>query len=114
MNPGPDAAGLQQLQNVVSNIISSIVGLGIISMFVMLILAGYKYLRSGGDPKSLEAAKSTITWALLGMVFMAVAWLVLQLIFVATGADVTTFNLGTLCKFNNTDFCDPNVIKNLK
>lgn len=95
MNPEP--AGLQELQNVVGNIISSIVGLGIISMFVMLALAGYKYLRSGGDPKSLEAAKSTITWALLGIVFMAVTWLVLQLIETATDVKITSFNIGALC-----------------
>ncbi len=100
-------AGLQQIQDILNSIISSIVGLGIITMFVMITFAGYKYLRSGGDPKNLEAAKMTITWALLGIVFMAVGWLILQLIQIATGVEVTSFNIGILCNFGGTDWCKP-------
>lgn len=103
---GPDAAGLQQIQDVLKNVISSIVGLGIIAMFVMIVMAGYKFLRSGGDPKSIESAKQTITWALLGMTFMAVAWLLLRLIFEVTGVEVRFFNIGVLCNLGK-DWCDP-------
>lgn len=109
---GPPAAGLQEIQNVLKNVISSIVGLGIIAMFVMIVMAGYKFLRSGGDPKSIESAKQTITWAILGMTFMAVAWLLMRLIFEVTGVNVTIFDIGSLCKVVNNvgdikDWCDP-------
>ncbi len=95
MNPPP--AGLKEIEDVISSVISAIVGLGFIAMLVMLIMAGYKYLTSGGDPKSISAAHQTVTWALLGVVFMAIAWLVLQLISNFTGINVTVFDIKALC-----------------
>ncbi|MCL4365690.1 pilin [Patescibacteria group bacterium] len=93
---GPPPAGLNEIEQVVGNIISVIVGLGFIALLVMLVWAGFKFLTSGGEPKALQAARQTFTWALLGIVFMAVAWLILQLIAGFTGIDVTKFNIKTL------------------
>lgn len=104
---GPSPAGLQQIQDTVNKVISAAVGLGFVASFVMLVWAGIKYLMSGGEPKNIQAAHQTVTWALLGIVFMAFAWLILQLIQVATGAQVTVFNIGTLCNFGGRDWCIP-------
>lgn len=93
----PDAAGLQQIEDVFKNVISVVVGLGFVAMLVMIVMAGIKYLTSGGEPKALEAAHQTLTWALLGIFFMAIAWLILQLIRAFTGIDVTIFNFKILC-----------------
>lgn len=89
---GPDPAGLDQIEQVFSSVISVMVGLGFIALLVMLTWAGFKYLMSGGEPKAVAAAHQTVTWALLGIIFMAFAWLILQLIKAFTGIDVTTFN----------------------
>lgn len=94
---GPDAAGLQEIENVVTSLITVIVGLGFVVMLVMLVLAGIKYLTSGGEPKAVQAAHYTVTWALLGILFMAIAWLILQLIRAFTGIDVTIFDIRALC-----------------
>ncbi len=91
---GPPAAGLNQIEQVFSSVISVMVGLGFIALLVMLIFAGFKYLMSGGEPKAVAAAHQTVTWAILGIIFMAFAWLILQLIKVFTGVDVTTFTFG--------------------
>ncbi len=93
---GPPAAGLQELEDVFRNIISVVVGIGFIAMLVMLVTAGIKYLTSGGEPKALQSAHNTVTWALLGIVFMAIAWFILQLIKIFTGIDVTVFNIKVL------------------
>lgn len=98
MNLGPDAAGLTQVESIFRNVISVIVGLGFIVLLVMLVFAGFKYLMSGGEPKAIQSAHQTVTWALLGMIFMALAWLILLLIKAFTGVDVTTFNVQTLIK----------------
>lgn len=95
---GPCEAGLQQIEDLFTNIISVIVGLGFIILLVMLIWAGFKYLTSGGDPKAVAAAHQTVSWAILGIIFMILAWLILQLIKTFTGIDVTTFNIQTLVK----------------
>lgn len=94
---GPDPAGLKEIEQVFSNVISVIVGLGFIATLVMLILAGFKYLTSGGEPKAIQQAHLTVTWALLGILFLAIAWLILQLIQAFTGIEVTVFNVKTLC-----------------
>ncbi len=91
---GPDAAGLGQIEQIFSSVISVTVGLGFIALLVMLIFAGFKYLMSGGEPKAVAAAHQTVTWAILGIIFMAFAWLILQLIKAFTGVDVTTFTFG--------------------
>lgn len=94
MNPQP--AGLDQIEQIFTNVIAAAVGLGFIAALVMLISAGFKYLTSNGEPKSVQAAHQTVTWALLGIVFMAIGWLVLQLIHSFTGIDVTIFNVKVL------------------
>lgn len=96
MNPGPPPAGLTQFEDLFQNLISIVVGLGFVAVLVMLIWAGFKYLMSGGDQKSIQQAHQVVTWALLGMFFMALAWLILQLIKAFTGVDVTIFNIKTL------------------
>ena len=92
----PAPAGLDQIERVFSSIISTIVGLGFMIMLTMIVWAGFKYLTSGGEPKAIQSAHQTVSWALLGIVFMALAWLILQLIKVFTGIDVTIFNIKVL------------------
>lgn len=104
---GPCPAGLDQLQQTVGNIISVIVMLGFIAMFILVLWAGIKYLTSGGEPKAIQAAHHTLTWAILGLFFMVIAWLILQLIAGFTDIDLTVFNAKILCKVGGNDFCKP-------
>ena len=105
--PGQCPAGLDQFEAMVGNLVSVIVGLGFVATLVMLIMAGFKYLTSGGEPKAIQAAHQTVTWALLGIVFMAAAWLLLQLIQAFTGINVKVFDIKTLCGVGGTQFCSP-------
>lgn len=93
---GPSPAGLDDIERIFTNVISVIVGLGFVALLVMLVWAGFRYLTSGGEQKIVLQAHQVVTWALLGMIFMAVAWVVLQLIQLLTGIQVTTFNIKTL------------------
>lgn len=100
---GPCEAGLTQLEQVFSRVVSVAVGLGFMILLVMIIWAGFKYLMSGGEPKAVAAAHQTVTWAILGVIFMALAWLMLQLIKAFTGIDVTFFDIRQLCE--GTKWC---------
>ena len=95
--PSPSPAGLAEIEQVFGNIISVVVGLAFVILLVMLVWAGIKYLTSGGEPKAIQAAHLTVTWALLGVLFLAIAWIILQLIQAVTGVDVTIFNIRALC-----------------
>ena len=96
-NSGPCPGGLAEIEKVVSSTISATVGLAFVASLVWLILAGFKYLTSGGEPKALQSAHQTASWALLGILFLAIAWLILQLIQAFTGVPVTIFDIRTLC-----------------
>jgi len=64
-----------------------------IAVFIMLIIGGFKYLTSAGDPKAKESAQKTITYAILGLALFLVSWLILLFIKEFTGVDVTQFTI---------------------
>lgn len=53
---------------------------GMLVFFVMLMIGGVKFLMAGGDAKALDSAKSTITFSLIGIVFLVSAWIILNII----------------------------------
>ena len=78
-------ATLAGLEGVFANIISSLLFVAGIILFIMLLSGGIKFITSGGDPKGLESAKKTLTYALVGIVLVAMGYLVLVLISTLTG-----------------------------
>ena len=92
-----EPANLQTLETMLRSIIRISTGAGFIAMLVMLLFGGIKFLTSGGDSKAVQSATMTITWALLGILFLVIAWLVLLLIKAFTGVDVTIFDIKVFC-----------------
>jgi hypothetical protein len=92
MGPGP--AGIVQAQQLILRLINVSVYIAFMILTVMLVYGGFLYLTSGGDTKELGKAHTTMTWALLGVLFLALAWLILRLIEAFTGVQVTIFCLG--------------------
>lgn len=92
MNPGP--SGILQLQDLIQRIINLSVGFAFIALTVVLVVAGIRFITSGGEPKSLGQASQAMTWALLGILFLAIIWLILQLIKAFSGIDVTNVCIG--------------------
>ncbi|MDO8498585.1 MAG: pilin [bacterium] len=86
--------GVLQLQEIIQRVISLMTGLAFLALTVMLVVGGIKYLTSGGEPKAISSASNTLTWALLGMLFLALAWIILRLIEAFTGVPVTQFCIG--------------------
>lgn len=87
---GPALSGLN---TIFSNVVEVALWFGGIILFIMLLVGGFKYITSGGDPKSLEGAKRTLTFAIIGFVLLASAFLILRFIAYFTGANVTEFNI---------------------
>lgn len=96
-NTGPEAAGLNWIQDLIRRILQLSIGLAFVTLVVVLVTAGIKYLTSGGEAKALQSANMTVTWALLGMLILAVAWLVLLLIEAFTGLKLSIFDIKILC-----------------
>jgi hypothetical protein len=88
-----DVAEISDLGGVFTSVVQTILGFGAIVLFIMLVVGGFRYITAGGDPKALEGAKNTLTYAILGIVLVASAFLVLRLIEQFTGAPVTEFRI---------------------
>lgn len=88
---GEKVAKIQALECIILQLFHIAVRLAGIAVFIMLIIGGFKYLTSGGDPKAAESARKTITYAILGLVLILAAWFILRFIETFTGVSVTEF-----------------------
>lgn len=75
---------------VVKNIIRLLAPVAGLAFFIMIVVGGYQFLTSGGDPKGVAQARTTLTYAILGIILVVAAWLILSLIGQITGVPVTT------------------------
>lgn len=82
-------AKLSDIEGIISNIIGLLTPFAAIALLIMIVVGAYKFLTSGGDPKAVAGARSTLTYAILGVILVVVSWLVLVLIQTVTKAPVT-------------------------
>jgi uncharacterized membrane protein (DUF373 family) len=84
-NDPEQPANIACLTDLFGNIVQAIVMLAGVALFIMLLIGGFKYLTSSGDPKKTESARSTIFWALIGIVVMVSSYAIIMLIETFTG-----------------------------
>jgi hypothetical protein len=85
---------LTALNGTFNNIVGVALGFAGIGLFIMLLIGGFKFITSGGDPKAAGAAKQTLTFAIVGMILIASAYLIIKIIGQFTGVtDITVFNI---------------------
>lgn len=93
-NPsGEQPAKFEDLEIIFGNILGVILSLAGVAIFIMLIMAGFKFLTAGGNPEQAKSAKATMTWAIIGLVVMLVVWFIMRLIEEFTGVKVTEFEI---------------------
>ena len=90
---GETPATLQDLEVIFGNVVGIILGLAGIIFFVILIIGGFKYITSGGDPQKVEGAKKTLTAGIGGLVLLVLAFLIILFIENFTGVEITTFKI---------------------
>lgn len=81
----PDVATIQGFQCLLANVLSiflTVVGLG---AFIMLIVAAFRLLVSGGNSQAMEKARNSVTYAVIGLVVAVSAFVILNLIAEFTG-----------------------------
>lgn len=88
-----DVATIRGIQCLLQNVLQIIVGAAGLVFFAMLIIGGFKYLTSGGDPKKTASASSTLGLSFMGLLGVLVSWLILLFIQYFTGVNVTNFNI---------------------
>ena len=88
-----DAAQLADLNTIFASILSVAARLAGLAAVIMIVSSGFKYLTSGGDPKAVAGARNTLTYAVYGLLLLALAYLILVFIETFTGAEVTKFRV---------------------
>lgn len=74
-NAGTGGVGLVVRR--VVNILSFVVG---IAAVIMIIIGGMKYILSAGDSNSINSAKNTILYAIIGLVIVAFAQIIVRFV----------------------------------
>lgn len=82
---GEQIATVQCLEVIFARILVIIVSLAALAVFVMFIMGGFKLLTSGGDPKTTASARQTLTYAIIGIALMSVAYIIFWLLGQITG-----------------------------
>lgn len=79
------ALTIQCLEPLFARFIAVSASLAGVIFFVMLVIGGFRYLFSGGNPKALEAAKGTMMSAGLGLTLVVSAFIIINIIAAFTG-----------------------------
>jgi len=88
----PDPAELSKLEDIFAQFLNLAITISGLAAFTMLIVGGFKYLTSAGDPKQVQSATSTITMAVVGLIVAIGAWFLLNFIANFTNTSDTLFN----------------------
>ena len=91
--PTGDVATLKGFEAIFYNVVTVVLSVAGIAFFVMLIVGGFKYMSTGGDQQKTQAARQTLTYAVIGLVVIISAFLILKLIETFTGVPITTFRI---------------------
>lgn len=82
------------LANIPQFIINLLFAIGIVVAIAYLIYGGIKWVMSGGDKAGVEAARNHIVAAIVGLVIIAGAFLIINVVFkLLTGSDFSLTNL---------------------
>ena len=68
---------VQDVVELVVNTLSIIIG---VASVVMIIIGGFKYITAAGDSNSINSAKNTILYAIIGLVVAALAQVIVQVV----------------------------------
>ena len=90
---GDSPAKISEIVKILENIIKLLAPAAGIAFFIMLLIGGFQFLTSGGDQKAAGAARSTLTYSIIGIILVVVSWLILVLIRDITGDSVTTVTI---------------------
>lgn len=70
----------EKLEGVFAGLFYGLFGLVGITSLLGIVMGSYGYMMSEGDPKQLESAKKTLSWAIIGAVIGAASWFIVKIV----------------------------------
>ena len=79
-------ATLSCIPGVFQNLVAAALGFaGVVALF-LIVYSGIRFITSSGDPKAVEGARNTLTWAIIGLIVIILSFTIIKFIAVFTGA----------------------------
>lgn len=87
----PPAGIFTSFGDVATTVVTILMGISGSIAIILIIIAGIKFVTSGGDPKKLAAAQATITYAIIGIAVTVLAFIILAALqeFLGSSVEVT-------------------------
>lgn len=76
INP-PTIGGIGVVLDKVMDIVFPVAG---VICVIFIIIGGYMWIASAGDPSKVKQAQGTLTWAIIGLIFVLVSTLIVRTI----------------------------------
>lgn len=73
-------SGSKDISKAIANVLNSIIAVGGIVAVIFIVVGGFKYMTSAGDPGKIESAKKTIIYALVGLIVCALAFAITNIV----------------------------------
>ncbi len=88
-------ATLSCIPIVFKNVVDWLLLFSAVTALFFILFAAFKFIRSGGQPKLVEDARNTLTYAIIGLVVILLSFAIINLISAVTGVScITQFGLG--------------------
>ncbi len=69
---------IEELFTGFDTVIDWLVPIGVVISLVFIIIGGYMWMTSAGNPDKVKQAQGTLTWAILGLVLILLAGLLIS------------------------------------
>lgn len=73
-------ADFKDLGSIISELLKYLFPFAGLLLFAYLVIGGFSFLTSGGDPKAMEQAKGKVTNAIVGFIIIFIAFWLVQLL----------------------------------
>jgi hypothetical protein len=87
-----DPTGVQGINNLLTNVVSLFYMVSGIVFVVMVLWASYDFITSHGEKENIAKARQKMIWAILGLFFMGIAFVIFKVLETVTG--ITFINVG--------------------
>lgn len=88
------------LGTIIGNLIGIVMVLAALLVFVFLIIGAFSWITSGGDKEKVASARETILHALIGLVILAVAFVIARVAGQVVGIDILNIKIPQLTNPN--------------
>lgn len=107
---GTSVVTLDCVPVIIGNIVFWLLVFAGIVALVLIIISGFKFVTSGGEPKKAEGARKTLTYAIIGLVVILFSFAIISFIEEFTGLDkncITRFGFSQCIPADLRSKCSP-------